>query len=217
MFYTPALALGIGQGVSSFVQVLSGLISGRAENEEYNQRRIAEVQRQNLQIFNRNNAAAERYRNLQLSTDQQLRYNRQAELNARAMAEDNLNRALSQSLRQRERDTVEMFRSLRGARSSRVNLDSSTLAEYGRAQSARLAELTSVGMSARSKAYLRAEELRAANDRATAALMFAPAPLPYINSYRPQRSNPLLENLMLASGAFAGIERGYSVYNKLMP
>tara|TARA_B100000902_G_scaffold286676_1_gene272771 strand:- start:695 stop:1537 length:843 start_codon:yes stop_codon:yes gene_type:complete len=96
-----------------------------------------------------------------------------------------LDRLVDDSLMRNESDTVRMFQSLKGSRSGRMNLDSSTLADLGRANAYRRNKLMRSQDDMVTSGYLDRFAAQNMRGRLLASAGQQPIYQPYIESYTP--------------------------------
>jgi len=128
-----------------------------------------------------------------------------------------LDRLVDDSLMRNESDTVRMFQSLKGSRSGRMNLDSSTLADLGRANAYRRNKLMRSQDDMVTSGYLDRFAAQNMRGRLLASAGQQPIYQPYIESYTPTRAPQQNKFLDFALGMGGAAINSMTLDRELQP
>tara|TARA_R100000084_G_scaffold84750_1_gene39955 strand:- start:832 stop:1614 length:783 start_codon:yes stop_codon:yes gene_type:complete len=186
-------SLGIGVAKS-----FAGLFDNSAAQQKHAQdkARVAAIDAQNQKTHFNNLSIRARVLNKRARLSGQFSNIRDAQMRLSAERQLKLDRLVDESLMRNESDSIRMFRSLTGSESGRMNLDSSTLAELGRANAYRRNKLMRSEDDMITSGYLDRFAAQNMRGRLTASAGQQPIYQPYIENYTPTvlpQQNKLLD------------------------
>lgn len=195
-------ATALGKTASLFGNIFGGSGYNR---QRYNEDllRVARIDAKNQQIKGQDLKIFADYRNRGVRAKEQLQNINLQEDIIRGQARRNLDRATDDTLLANQNSFIRTSRRLRGSTTGRMNLDSSSLSQYGRGIASNLMKVSRGEddfITQQSLTSLRAQNARA---RALAAVGAAPTNTPFITSYKPQSystGNRLADTLKLGTG-----------------
>lgn len=215
------LTLGIIGGVSQALPAIAGFFDDSEAKavQARNQARVDQINRQNDAIHFDNLAIRARYGAQKNNVLQNIDAIKTADMASRAAGQTRLDNAYKESLAANQADYIKMVRGMTGNRSGRVNLDRSSLAELGRARSARAAALMRGGdalITQNANQTMRTQS-DIANQMASVAML--PQYKQYIQDYTPETytRNTLADSLKLGGSLLGAYTYGSGIYNKLTP
>ncbi len=166
-----------------------GLFDNSAAQQAHAQNvaRVNAIDAQNRQIHLSNLGIRARALNKQARLPAQLQAIQTARLQQSAARQRELDRLVDESLMRNESDAVKIFRGMTGSGSGRMNLDSSALAELGRANAYRRNKLMRSREDLITSGYL--DRFFAQNMRSQVKASVAAQPIyqPYIEGYTPSK------------------------------
>jgi|TARA_Y100000289_G_scaffold33954_1_gene33549 hypothetical protein len=195
-------ATAVGKAASLFGNFFGG---PGYDQQKYNDdvARVARIDAKNQQIKGNDLKIFADYKIRGLKATEQLQNIGLEEDIIRGQARRNLDRATDDTLLANQNSFIKTSRRLTGPSSGRMNLDTSTLSQYGRGIASNLMKVSRGEddfITQQSLTGLRAQNARA---RALAAIGAAPRNTPFITKYQPQdysQGNRLADTLKLGSG-----------------
>lgn len=197
------------------------LFDNSASDQDYqqNKARVGAINRQNQATQFSNLSIRARALNNQSTAKEQIYNIDNAAMQRKASRNLAFNRATQDSLQANQNDVIKLFRSMSGPRSGQMNLDSSLLAEMGRAGAARRNKLMRSQDDLITSGYM--DNFQAQNQRAQVKNSVRSQPIyqQYIQGYTPVKSSSSMTNKLLGLAGDLGTTAmdSLKMHNSLKP